>query len=452
MRFTVPVLIRAVTAACLFLALCALPGPASAQVQNRSRQLTIERIEIQGNTKTSREVIFRYLSIKPGDAINPVVLEANRRRLDQTNFFKEVDIYTRPGSVKGTVVVVVEIKERHWPYFQFEGGHSDLSGWYFVPVSFRFDNLFGKGNFIGLKLMLGDRISKLSIGYRNPNLFDDQGFLDVELFAGSQEFIHYFGRDRASQMSDWGGLRFTVGGNHGIFQYLNFSYRIETFTPDLTADFTNRDSTLTDFPNDIADDLPKTQIGAFSLILNADLRDNPVYPLKGFWGALSVELAHDQVGSDRNFSKFTFDGRFYQKFFRRNVFAFHLKGGYIRKQAPFYERFFLGGANSLRGYPDRRLTPVGYGTKLILTNTEIRFPLSSRNFPYHRASGVLFFDAGGLWLPGQTPRIEDIFASVGFGYRIKLPIVGITRFDFAFPLNRVDENDFQFHISLGHTF
>ncbi|RMF59759.1 MAG: hypothetical protein D6743_15890, partial [Calditrichaeota bacterium] len=164
------------------------------------------------------------------------------------------------------------------------------------------------------------------------------------------------------------------------------------------------------------------------------------------------ELAHDQVGSDVNFSKITLDTRFYKRVFDKEVVAFHFKGGYASQNTPFYERFYLGGANSLRGYPDRRLTPVGWGTKLILTNTEFRFPLSTKNFPYHKSSAVLFFDAGGIWKPGQTVRIDDFYAAAGFGFRIKLPIVGVTRFDFSFPLNKIDNNDFQLHISLGHTF
>ncbi|MFQ6114995.1 MAG: POTRA domain-containing protein, partial [bacterium] len=134
-----------------YITLLILPSFAFSQTPDSTRQLTIEHIEVTGITKTSRNVVFRYLTIQEGDVINPARVEANYRRLSQTNFFKEVDIYTRPGSEKGKVVVVIEVKERHWPYFQFEGGHSDLNGWYFVPASLRFDNFFGSGNFIGIR-------------------------------------------------------------------------------------------------------------------------------------------------------------------------------------------------------------------------------------------------------------------------------------------------------------
>ncbi|MFQ6112783.1 MAG: BamA/TamA family outer membrane protein, partial [bacterium] len=285
-----------------------------------------------------------------------------------------------------------------------------------------------------------------------PNLFGDSVFLDLELYGAGHDFIHYFGSNRISHDVDSGGLRIKMGGTQGFFKHIYFAYRIETYKPGLTAQIADNDSTITSFPSAIADDLQKTTIGAFSLALHADFRDNPYYPLNGFWGALVGEVAHDEVGSEINFSKITLDARFYKRVFGRQVFAFHLKSGYATENTPFYERFYLGGANSLRGYPDRRLTPIGWGSKLILTNTEFRFPLSGKNFPYHKTTGILFFDAGGIWLPGQTPKLDDFFTSLGFGFRIKLPIVGITRFDFSFPVNEVDHNDFQFHISLGHTF
>ena len=109
-------------------------------------------------------------------------------------------------------------------------------------------------------------------------------------------------------------------------------------------------------------------------------------------------------------------------------------------------------ACDLRGYGDSRLTPEGWGSKLFHASVELRIPISKNNFPYHKSSLILFYDAGGIWQPGESPDVEDMAASVGFGFRTKLPIVGITRFDFSFPLRNVDNNDFQFHLSLGHTF
>lgn len=424
------------------------------QASDPTRQLIVEKIEIVGNTKTDSDVIYRHLTFGIGDPIDSFVFDLNNQRLSQTNFFKNVQFYTRPGSEKGKLVVIIEIEERRGPYFQFEGGHSDLDGWFFVPASLRFDNLFGHGSKMGMRILFGDRTSEFSIFYHNNSLFNNRAFIDVQLFGAGQNFVHYFDNFKTQHDVDFSGLRVKLGGTRGFLKYFHVAYRGETYNPKNFVVLEN-DTTIsfTDLPpNSISDDLGETRIRTLTVGISGDFRDNSAYPTNGFWGALIAESASDKSDSDLTFSKITLDTRLYKQLFGKKVFAFHFKGGYITKNAPFYERFYLGGANSLRGYGFSRLTPLGGGTKLILTNTEFRFPITKENFPYHKSSGVIFFDAGGIWQPGQKPKLEDFFASFGAGVRVKLPVIGVIRFDFSFPLNRFDENDFKAHISLGHTF
>ncbi|MCG8603432.1 hypothetical protein MJD09_00315, partial [bacterium] len=113
-------------------------GEVLGQAEGRERSFVIERVRIEGASKTSHDVIRRYLTIARGDTIVMArllwLLEQDGRRLSQTNFFKQVDYFTEPGSERGLLVVVFDIQERRWPYFQFEGGHNDLDGWFFVPA------------------------------------------------------------------------------------------------------------------------------------------------------------------------------------------------------------------------------------------------------------------------------------------------------------------------------
>ncbi len=412
--------------------------------------LTIEGIEVVGNHKTDKNVIFRYLTMAPGDPVTPELIAANNRRLTQTNFFKAVEFYTRPGSAKGKVVVVIEVKERKGPFFQFEGGHSDLDGWYFVPASLRFDNIFGGGNRMGLKFTIGDRLNHLSLWYHNGNLFHQTAFVDLHLSGGTLEFIHYFGKERFRQDVDLGEFQAKFGGKKGLFRHLFAAFRSQTFDPN---DFAIGDSVgrINRLPGDITAVLPQFQYQSFIVGITGDYRDNPVYPLNGFWGAFTVE-ATKNIDNDQKFAKVVADFRYFKRTSGHNVLALHFKGGYTPRQAPFYHRFYLGGANSLRGYADRRLTPQGWGTKLLLTNAEYRFPLSKKHFPNYKTSAAVFFDAGGIWLPGQTPKLSDFYSSIGFGVRVRLPIVGTTRFDLAFPLKQIDHENARLHISLGHSF
>ena len=431
------------------------PGPVFPQNQPKHQELIVEQIEIVGNDKTHRGVILSYLNFAEGDAISPAQIEQSWQQLENTHFFKEIEFYTRTKKKKGKLVVVMEVQERRWPYFQFEGGHSDLNGWYFVPVSLRFDNLLGHGNFGGIRIFVGDRLSKLSFNYFTPKLFSGAGYLDVELFGGGRQYLYYLNARQVVHQVDFGGLNVRLGGNHGLFKHISFGMRTYNYRPRSTATFSENDSTITatSLPTAIADGLTEKRIAAFSLGLHADLRDRIAYPLNGFWGAVTAEKADNEFNSEIDFERFTFDARFYKNLFGGQVFALNFKGGFVSEQAPFYERFYLGGANSVRGYAERRLTPIGYASKLLQGSAELRIPFAEPKTPNQSpAYAVLFFDIGGAWLSSQEPDANELYNSFGFGFRFNVPIIGLTRFDFAFPAETIDNTDFKFHISLGHSF
>lgn len=425
----------------------------SAQPVPMERRLILQGFHFIGNVKTRGHVIRRHLKLVIGDEITPLAIERSRQRLARTNFFKEVFVSARPGSAKGRVILVVEVKERRWPYFQFEGGHSDLDGWYFVPASLRFDNAFGRGSRLGLKWHLGDRQNKLVLGYSNT--FASVMRLDADLFGGTQNFVHYFGATSAMQDVEFNGLSIQLAGTAGWQKHLFVRFRSVAFDP---RDFARLESgerlEATDFPApaSIADDLEKTDLRTLAVGLRVDTRDNPVYPLKGHWGAITAEVSGAGDNRFADYGKLTVDGRLYQRLSRMNVVALHIKAAVVENESPFYDRFYLGGANSLRGYDDRRLTPAGWGTKLFLARAEWRIPITKEKFPYHKSTGVFFFDTGGIWQSGQVPKASDLVSTIGFGVRTRLPVVGLTRVDFSFPLKKIDENDFKVHISLGHTF
>lgn len=412
------------------------------QNEEMNRFLIIEDIEYEGAEKTEEFVFERYLTFHPNDTLNLSSLKETEARLIATDFFKNVEIYTKRGTKRGYLIVVVEVEERKWPKYRFEGGHNDLSGWYFIPVSFRFDNTFGQGKFSSWQVKLGNRISGTSFTYRNPYFWNSKATLSAELFSESQEFVHYLaGYDSMLSVTNE-GLRFRIEGNRGFGKHLLYGYRLVRFLPDY-------DSFLAPY---LGDDLRNRSLGIIHAGLQTDTRDNPIYPTKGNWGAITLELAHSFSRSPYFYSKFLLDYRIYTKSSPQNVFAFRITTGFTTSDTPFYERFYLGGSYSQRGYSFAKLTPVGWGTKLFLMQGELRFPLSKNNFPNHTHTAVMFWDIGGIWPPNGTPSFLELEQSIGFGYRVKLPLVGITRFDLAFPISRLYESYLKFHVSFGHTF
>jgi len=414
-----------------------------------AQALIIERINIVGARKTKPYVFQRYLSFHEGEAITPELIESNQQTLLSTNFFKQVEFSTAPGSEKGKVIVIIEVREHSAPTLEFAGGYSELDGWYVSPIGVRYDNLFGTGHFLGLRVIIGDRVGGFNFRFQQPEIFKRSVNLQIDFDVLGRDLIHYFDNRQAIQRIAAANLRLTFSGARGLAKYFAAGFQSGAVEPDSTAKLTAKDSTITAFPPIIAEQLGKNEIGMVWLRLQTDTRDNVFFPRRGVWGALSVERANQNFGEAKRFTRTTFDGRLYQSI-GASVLAIRLKTGAASKATPYYERFYLGGAYSLRGFAERSLTPVGYGTRLFLGSLEWRIPLESRDRQKPRLVGAIFFDAGSLGTPETERRDDKIFTTFGFGVRWKVPVVGLLRFDFAYPNDRPD--NFRFHLAIGHPF
>lgn len=138
---------------------------------SQSAKLMVENIEISGNSKTSPQVILDFFDFKKGDQIEKHQLDSGIQRLKDSHFFKKTNVYTQPGTNRGQIIIFIEIEERRWPYFQFKGGYNELDGWYLSPIGLRFDNILGRGNYMGIEFYIGDRLTGLDISFLRNNIF-----------------------------------------------------------------------------------------------------------------------------------------------------------------------------------------------------------------------------------------------------------------------------------------
>lgn len=411
--------------------------------------LLVENIEINGNSKTSGEVVLSILDFNVGDAINKNQLEQNIQRVENSQFFKKVNIYTQPGSSKGYVVVIIEVKERTWPFFQFKGGYNELDGWYLSPLGLRFDNIFGHGNYMGIEFFFGDRVTGLDISYLRPDIFKSGLNFGILLYSRSRQFVHYVESQKFLQKVENGGLGVRINGKKGLLKYLWFDFLGETYTAEDHMWKSGERDVEIPLPDTLQPYIGEKKIGRFISSLNIDTRPQPFYPTSGWWGCLSWDQVSKQLGAFSNYNKWILDLRRYQEITRKWVFALRFKGGWIDEEAPFYDRFYLGGPNSVRGYTDRSLNPLGYATRLVQGSAELRFPLTKNKYPRHFLTGVLFYDIGQAWNDPDEFEPEKLNSSIGYGLRFNLPIIGLFRIDFAYP---VSQYDLHLHVSLGHTF
>jgi outer membrane protein insertion porin family len=192
--------------------------------------------------------------------------------------------------------------------------------------------------------------------------------------------------------------------------------------------------------------------------ISYDNRDNRFDATRGVKSAASVELAGGPFGGDINYYKPQLNGSVYIPTFWKFVLSFSARASWVNTfspsvEVPSSERFYLGGADTVRGYDTNSIVPRSlehdqYGIEvthalpgriMTLFNTEYKFPIVQE---HNRTifQGAFFLDVGGSWLKTEdidfaTGRLDSrMKAGVGFGFRFKTPVFPI-RLDFAMPLN-----------------
>ncbi len=187
-------------------------------------------------------------------------------------------------------------------------------------------------------------------------------------------------------------------------------------------------------------------------------------PIGGLRFSMSIERSIvDGLGSDLSFTTATLDFRKYYMFSRETQLAGRFFGATSQGSHPAC--FYLGGANTLRGYDDY----VFEGNNLALASVELRFPFIHRlvtggPIPLSLGGirGVMFFDIGGAW-PGHftdlrvahrvegREQLRDIYTGYGFGMRMWFSYF-LVRLDFAWATQFDGRVDNRVHFSLGGDF
>jgi len=417
----------------------------------------VDRIEIRGNRQTKQEVIRRELTFYPGERFNIDELRKSRQRLMNTFYFSKVDFSYEPGALPNTRNVVVEVEETEAGFFMIGGGvSSDLgvSG-HLTYVQRNFDirdypesfkellpgrSFVGAGQTFRIELAPGSEYSSYSVYFRQPWLFDKPIGLSTNLY--------FYQRAQESYDEERFGAIIALDRRVDEALTLGVSLRVEQI--DIT-------DIAVDAPADVVKVMGTSSIVSVTFSAHYDQRDDPWLPSKGHRLRGSLEVA----GGDHTFGKLIVDGRCYKTMKedeegrRKHIVSAGGRLGVAAGDLPIFERFFAGGARSIRGFEYRGVGPHirGYptgGDLLLLANAEYGFPL-------HRESvrGHLFLDAGAVWSDVGDFDPGEIRAAVGFGLRIYLsPVSPIPiALDFAVPIKSEPGDDEQvFSFSIGAFF
>ncbi|MBW1971820.1 MAG: outer membrane protein assembly factor BamA [Deltaproteobacteria bacterium] len=404
----------------------------------KGRKVYYERITITGNKTTRDKVIRRELDIAEGDLYNATAMKRSRRDLINTKYFSKVEFSTPRGSSSDLIDLNVNVEEAKTGQFAFGAGYSQLEGGAAL-VSLSKANLFGLGYFASASVKIGGKTKQYGVTFIDP------WFLGYELSSGISLYRKQYEYTRYDLERKGGEIFFTKRIWRDFRVHLRYRYRRNTVN--------NVSENASIY---IKDQEGTRDTSSIYTELIWDTRDNYLKPTRGMRFLLSGEYAGGFLAGDNYFYRIVGEGGVYIPMPKRTVFFVHGSAGIVDsfggKSLPIYERFFLGGIKSLRGFEwgeagpeDERGNVIG-GLKELLLNLEYQFPLSRAIELY----GVVFFDIGKAF--DDFSYIGDPRYSSGFGLRWYSPL-GPMRIDMGFNLDPWDdESRYTIDFTLGTFF
>ena len=388
-------------------------------------------IEVRGNTKTRDKVIRRELGITEGNVMNTLALKRAKQRLSKLGYFSQVDIETKPTPQKD-VDVTVNVEEASTGSLVLGGGYSSVES-FGGMISIGEKNLFGRGQSLDFSGEFTTKRIEYDITFYDPYFLDHPFSLGLKTHKRTYEYDDFD--------EDTLGFTLTVGKPIRLFgQYMMASVGYEFLDVDIT-------SVDNDAPGFIQDQEGKSISSALLFSFSQDTRNSAVLPTKGFKRSLYLKVAG--LGGDEYYYKVVADAGWYfdaNKFIDGSVFHVRGRVGFMNplpfggsRSRPIYERFYVGGGDTVRGFatdeagPEEDGSAIG-GTKELIFNFEYLFPIVSS------LKGVVFYDTGAAFDNGDQFSLSGMRHAIGFGVRLLTPF-GPLKVDMGFKLDKKKDED-----------
>ncbi len=383
------------------------------QIQE-GKQYFVNRIIFTGNTTTRDNVIRRELRLYENGIFNTEALKFSIKRLNQLGYFKalegpgkDVNVDKTPNA-ENKVDVKMKLEEMNRNQLTFGAGVSQFEG-FFGQLSFQTANFLGRGESLTVSLQGGQRAQNYTLAFTEPFLFDRNITGGVNLYRSTIRYISQF-----TQQSTGGTLTFGFPVGRGFTRaFTNYSYERVRVTEINTA-FTDplvlqrnpflRDSLLIGAGGEriISKVTP-------SLIYNSV--DQPIFPTTGKRLSITTEMAG--LGGNTNFIKPSIEGVAFLRQNSRMSLGMRAQMEYARvyggtKDLPIFEKLFLGGEYSVRGYTIRSIGPTDLNTGLVLGgNKSLLFNVEQIFSIAGPVRLILFYDAGQVRDIGQPFAFKE---------------------------------------------
>lgn len=402
---------------------------------DKRKQVYFEHIYISGNTITRDKVIRRELKVYEGELYNGKNLKFGIRNLYRSEYFEDIRVNTPRGSSDDKMILKIDVAEKPTGQFSFGAGYGNEEN-LFAMASISQRNLFGRGQTLKLVGTMGSNTTRGTLSFIEPWLFDIPLSAGVDLYAQDKD---YEIDDKDAYRID--SIGFKIKGGYPVFDYtrLYLSYNYDIKEIDISDD--------EDVREDVSDDILQLEgrniTNSVRSVLSYDSRDRMFNATEGSRHSISVEYAG--FGGDIAFTKYIAETGWYFPIFWSTVGFIHGETGYVEESSggilPDYERFYLGGPYSVRGFPSRAIhtttlndkgeeIAIG-GNKYVQFNFEYLIPLIEKA----GLMGVLFYDTGNVWGNNNPINLDDLREGAGFGVRWFSPI-GPIRLEWGWILDR----------------
>jgi outer membrane protein insertion porin family len=371
------------------------------------KQYFVNRIIFLGNTTTRDNVIRREIRLFEGGVFNTEALKYSVRRINQLGYFKPlegeaIDVQKTPNA-EAQVDVRLKFEEQNRNQITFGAGVSQYEG-FFGQLAFQTSNFLGRGETFSVSAQQGNRAKNYQVGFTEPFLFDRPITAGIDVFNTEIKYFNQFTQASAGMNTVWG---FPAGPFSRIFA--SYSYQ-RVRVKDLNPLF-NQAAQIQNNPF-LADQLLLGQEGGERRISKIgpsflyNTVDNPIFPTTGRKLSVGFDLAG--IGGNSKFYSAKTEGVIYMQQTKRTSVGMRAAFEYINpygstKQLPIFEKLFLGGEYSIRGFDIRSIgtrdpatqVVIG-GNKSLLFNAEYLISIAG---PVRL---VLFADAGQVRDEGQS--------------------------------------------------
>ena len=399
-------------------------------------EVYVERINVVGNVRSQDKILRREIPLVEGELFTLQKMQRARQRLLNLGYFESVNVTTAPGSDKTKIIVNVDVVERPTGLFSIGGGFSSVDAFLgTIDISQR--NFLGRGWEVSARIRAGSTTQQGIISFTEPWFLDRPLAVGFDLFDTIRQFDEF--------KLDSLGLTLRMSAPFADYWRWLVQYRA---TRDKISDIDANAS------SELQQEAGTTVTSLISGTITRDSRDSSVAPTKGGNFSLVGEFAG--IGGDAKFIRTIMSTSYFQPIWLDHILSGRVEVGYGLgwggQDLPLFERFFLGGPNTIRGFKFRKVSPIDDtgerigGDVELLGNVEyiVPLPLNIRL--------ATFFDTGNVYGFGVKFDPTDLRYAAGAGVRWLSPF-GPIRLDYGVNLDRRSGEDFgAFHFSVGSPF